>query len=160
MYNVCAFSFDQISDQHKQRLHLILYGRLVVAAVVVFHCERYAKKKINRSLLRDTGLFKLPHFGFNYLLSNQLPSGPSGTSSVGDQHCPTTETHVLQTCHAPREPLQNHASGNLGKRATPRSAEKLFDGQEESGRPNPRQNCSRRPLVEKNGRGSLLNRPS
>ena len=57
---------------------------------------------------------------------DQLPSGSTGTSSG---NCQETETCMVPACHTPRQPSQNHPSGNLGRRAAPWSAEEMLDGQ-------------------------------
>ena len=57
---------------------------------------------------------------------NQFPCGSTGTSSGNRQD---TETCIVRACHTPRQPLQNHPSGNLGEWVTPWSAEGMLDGQ-------------------------------
>ena len=86
------------------------------------------------------------------------PGGLTGTSSG---KCQETETRIFQACHTPRQPLQNHPSRHLERRATPWS-----------GRGNSRwttsinghsclcQKCSQWLPAEKTGRGSPLNQPS
>ena len=56
----------------------------------------------------------------------QLPRGSTGTSSGKRQE---TETCMVQACHTPRQPPQNHPSEHLGAWATSRSAEEMLDGQ-------------------------------
>ena len=57
---------------------------------------------------------------------NQLLCESTGTSSG---NCQDTETCMVLACHTPRQPLQNHPSGHPGGWATPWSAEKMLDGQ-------------------------------
>ena len=45
----------------------------------------------------------------------RLPWGPAGTSSG---ICPEVETHVVRTCQAPRQSLQNRPSGHLERCTT------------------------------------------
>ena len=47
---------------------------------------------------------------------DQLPCGPTGTSSVVRQE---TETCMVRACHTPREPVQNRPSGHIGQWETP-----------------------------------------
>ena len=57
---------------------------------------------------------------------NQLSCGSTRISS---DNCQETEACMVRTCHTPRQPLQNHPSGHLGRWATPWSAEEMLDGQ-------------------------------
>ena len=57
---------------------------------------------------------------------DQLPCGSTGTSSG---NCQETETCIVRACRTPRQPLQNHPSGHLGRFATLWSAEEMLDGQ-------------------------------
>ena len=89
---------------------------------------------------------------------DQLSWGSTGTSSGNWQQ---TETCMVRARHTPRQPLQNHPSGHLGRvgdavvgiRNAGRTTLK-------SGHPCPCKNSSQGPHAEKTGRGSLLNRPS
>ena len=58
--------------------------------------------------------------------ADQLPCGSTGTSS---SNCQETETCMIQACHTPWHPLQNHPSGHPGGWVTPWSAEEMLDGQ-------------------------------
>ena len=44
-------------------------------------------------------------------------------------NCQEMETHTVQACHGPLQPLQSHPSENLGGWAMHWSAEKMLDGQ-------------------------------
>ena len=57
---------------------------------------------------------------------DQLPCGSTGTSSGNHQEM---ETCMVQACHTPQQPLQNHLSGRLGGWATPWLAEEMLDRQ-------------------------------
>ena len=64
-------------------------------------------------------------FSLNPLLHSwegELPYGPTGTSS---SNCQDTKTLMVRLCRAPRQPLQNYSSGNLGGWVIPWSAEEL-----------------------------------
>ena len=56
---------------------------------------------------------------------DQLPCEFTGTSSG---NCQETETCIVRACYTPRQALQNHQSGHLGRWVTPWSAEKMLDG--------------------------------
>ena len=56
----------------------------------------------------------------------ELSFGFTGTSSG---NCQETETCIIRACHTPRQPLQNHPSGHLGRWATLWSAEEMLHGQ-------------------------------
>ena len=88
----------------------------------------------------------------------QLSYGPTEASS---DDCQKTETRMIQAYHVPRQSLQNHPSGHLGVVGDDVvGREKARWTTSKSGRPWPRQNCSRWPPAVNAGRGSLLNRPS
>ena len=57
---------------------------------------------------------------------DQLPCRSTGTSPG---NCQEMETCMVQACHTPQQPLQNHPSGHLGEWVTPLSAEEMVDGQ-------------------------------
>ena len=67
---------------------------------------------------------------YNYSLHPYRP-GPAGTSSG---NCQETETHMFRTCHAPRQSVRHHFSGQFGGWVTLWSAGEL---KSYSGRPCP-----------------------
>ena len=104
-------------------------------------------------------LFRIPYMEHNDCVQSRSTfCGSTGTSS---SNCQETETCMVRACHTPRQPLLNHPSGHLGRRATPLVGRgKSGWTASKSGHPYPCQNCSQGPPEEKSGRGSLLNRPS
>ena len=61
-----------------------------------------------------------------YIYMGSFSCGSTDTSSG---NCQETETCMVQVCHTPRQPLQNHPSRHLGGWATTWSAEEMPDGQ-------------------------------
>ena len=89
---------------------------------------------------------------------DQPPCGSTGTSS---DSCNEAETCMVQTCDTPRQPLQNHPSEQLGRWATPWSAEEMLDGKHQRADVFAHARTADNGLLQKKtGRGSLLNRPS
>ena len=68
--------------------------------------------------------------GFTIILS-VFSAGRKYKTSEGSSsaNCQKTETCMVRACHTPRQPLQNHPSGHLGRWATPWTAEEMLDGQ-------------------------------
>ena len=107
----------------------------VVTSILLYDCETWT---CSLTLEEDPGFRNQLHEETSpYLLLGaqdqrlgaeqiQLPCRSTGTSSGS---CQETETGIVRTCHAPRQPLQNHPSGHLGGWATPWSAEEMLDGQ-------------------------------
>ena len=94
---------------------------------------------------------------------DQLPCWSTRTSSG---HCQETEACMVQTCHTPRQPLQNHPSAHLGGWAPPWSAEEMLDGQHQRVDIHARARTTHNGLLQKKtktttttGGGSLLNPP-
>ena len=91
--------------------------------------------------------------------ANRLPCGSIGNVSG---NCQETETCMVRAYHTPRQPLQNHPSGQIGGWAMPWSAQEMLDGQYQTADilALTGQKCSQWPAAEKQtGTGSLLNRP-
>ena len=94
----------------------------------MFACSCWLAKLICQSLhfKRSFTLGMMAQHQWLGVEKDQLPRGSTRTSSGNFQEA---ETCMVQACHTPQQPLQNHPSRHLGGWTMLWSAEEMLDGQ-------------------------------
>ena len=96
--------------QHHQLFKQVKHYKSFVTSILLYSCETWTRAQDQRLGAEQ----------------DQLPCESTGTSSG---NCHETKPCMVQACHMPLQPLQNHPSGHTGGWATPWSAEEMLDGQ-------------------------------